>query len=97
MRNRPCVILFSLVAVLTIAETASAYYSTNLGRFISRDPIGYESRNSNLYEYADGKPTSVGIPSESNQAPTTTGKVPSHFPRPVFRKLSRQHNPTCPR
>ena len=31
------------------------YYDTNLGRFISRDPIGYEG-GINLYEYATSSP-----------------------------------------
>lgn len=34
------------------------YYSSNQGRFISRDPIGYED-GMNLYEYVDGSPNNL--------------------------------------
>ncbi|MBY0588589.1 RHS repeat-associated core domain-containing protein [bacterium] len=33
------------------------YYHAKLGRFISRDPIGYEGSQWNLYEYVGGRPT----------------------------------------
>ncbi|MBY0588905.1 RHS repeat-associated core domain-containing protein [bacterium] len=32
------------------------YYHAKLGRFISRDPIGYEGSQWNLYEYVGGRP-----------------------------------------
>jgi RHS repeat-associated protein len=32
------------------------YYSAQLGRFITRDPIGYEGSQWNLYEYVGGRP-----------------------------------------
>jgi RHS repeat-associated protein len=32
------------------------YYHAKLGRFISRDPIGYEGSECNLYEYVGGRP-----------------------------------------
>ena len=32
------------------------YYHAQLGRFVSRDPIGYEGSEWNLYEYVDGRP-----------------------------------------
>ena len=31
-------------------------YDAELGRFVSRDPIGYASRDANLYRYCDGRP-----------------------------------------
>jgi hypothetical protein len=33
------------------AQTVSAYYSPEVGRFISRDPIEYEAEDTNLYRY----------------------------------------------
>jgi RHS repeat-associated protein len=33
------------------------YYHAKLGRFISRDPIGYDGSQWNLYEYVGGRPT----------------------------------------
>ena len=33
------------------------YYSTDLGRFVGRDPIDYEGSKWNLYEYVDSGPT----------------------------------------
>jgi RHS repeat-associated protein len=43
------------------AETGLMYYknryhSTTLGRFISRDPIGYRTKTLNLYQYAKSSP-----------------------------------------
>ncbi len=39
------------------------YYSPELGRFTSRDPIGYSSRSINQYTYSDSKPTLLTDPS----------------------------------
>jgi RHS repeat-associated protein len=45
------------------------YYSAVEGRFVGRDPVGYEgSTSGNLYEYARGAPTVCGDP---------TGEAPS--------------------
>ena len=38
------------------------YYSPELGRFISRDPVGYEGRTLSLYEYSYSKPTLLQDP-----------------------------------
>jgi hypothetical protein len=35
------------------AQTVSAYYSPEIGRFISRDPIEYEAEDANLYRYVE--------------------------------------------
>jgi RHS repeat-associated protein len=32
------------------------YYSSDLGRFIARDPIGYEAGSLSLYQYVEGSP-----------------------------------------
>ena len=56
MKRRLSMILLLLIGLIITADSASAYYSTNLGRFISRDPIGYQGSKWNLYEYVRGKP-----------------------------------------
>ena len=56
MKWRACVLVLSFVVAVCIAESASAYYNTSLGRFVSRDPIGYDGSKSNLYEYVGGRP-----------------------------------------
>jgi hypothetical protein len=38
------------------AQTTSAYYSPEVGRFISRDPIEYEAEDINLYRYVYNSP-----------------------------------------
>ncbi len=38
------------------------YYDAKLGRFLSRDPIGFEGSEWNLYEYVKGMPTRGGDP-----------------------------------
>ncbi len=46
------------------------YYSTELGRFISRDPIGYRAGDMNVYPYVGNRPSSKtcpnGLPSQWN-------------------------------
>lgn len=44
------------------AEEASAYYQPKIGRFINRDPIGYNGSKWNLYSYVDNKPLRYGDP-----------------------------------
>jgi len=46
------------------------YYDSSLGRFISRDPIGYEGSRWNLYEYVNSGPTINTDPSGKDGAPT---------------------------
>jgi len=48
--------LVGLCGVAVFAAHASAYYHPGLGRFIQRDPIGYGSRDLNLYAYVSGRP-----------------------------------------
>jgi hypothetical protein len=43
------------ISILIIAESCSAYYSYSLGRWCSRDPIGYVDGMS-LYEYIRSRP-----------------------------------------
>src|SRR6056297_621344 len=50
MLRRGCVVLFLLVASCGyFADQAQAMYAPGVGRFISRDPIGYEGSPGNLY------------------------------------------------
>ncbi|HBO43768.1 MAG TPA: hypothetical protein DD670_07520 [Planctomycetaceae bacterium] len=55
MKCRACVLGLSFVAAVCIAESASAYYNSSLGRFVSRDPIGYRG-GINLYEFLENAP-----------------------------------------
>ena len=57
MKRYLSIILLFLVAFVTTSDIASAYYSTKLGRFINRDPIGYDAGTNNLYEYVLDNPT----------------------------------------
>ena len=56
MKCRLIVILLFLAVTVIATDSALAYYSTNLGRFISRDPIGYRGGSRNLYEYVFDSP-----------------------------------------
>ena len=62
MKRRLIAILLFLTVTVIATDSASAYYSTNLGRFISRDPIGYASGTNNLYEYVSGMPITLNDP-----------------------------------
>jgi RHS repeat-associated protein len=42
------------------------YYASHLGRWLTRDPIGYEGGSQNLYEYGQSTPT-VGIDPEGTR------------------------------
>jgi len=51
------------------------YYHAQLGRFISRDPIGYDGGDANLYRYVGNRPTNAVDPSGLTfitDAPTPT-------------------------
>lgn len=43
-------ILLAVASLFVLAETAQAHYDPNIGRWISRDPIG-EMGGYNLYAY----------------------------------------------
>jgi hypothetical protein len=49
--NKVLAFLTFVVVFGFFAQTVSAYYSPEVGRFISRDPIGYEAEDANLYRY----------------------------------------------
>ena len=57
--KRSCQSLAALLLCLSAADHASAYYAPHLGRWVSRDPIGYRG-DGNLYAYVDALPT-VGL------------------------------------
>jgi hypothetical protein len=54
-RMSQCSIAVAALVVCGLAESAAAYYSPRLGRFISRDPIGEQGGN-NLYCYTQNSP-----------------------------------------
>jgi len=57
MLRRSYVFLFLLVASSGyFAEQADAMYAPDIGRFISRDPIGFEGSPWNLYEFLSANP-----------------------------------------
>jgi uncharacterized protein RhaS with RHS repeats len=47
--------IVALVSVAFVASDASAYYASHMGRWLTRDPIGY-SDSANLYEYVLSQP-----------------------------------------
>ena len=48
--------LICLLLIILSAESALAWYHAPLGRWVSRDPIGYEGGTPNLCEYASSSP-----------------------------------------
>jgi hypothetical protein len=48
--------LIAIAFMLSFSSNALAMYAPGLGRFCSRDPIGYEGSPFNLYESLDGNP-----------------------------------------
>jgi hypothetical protein len=59
--------ILALFSVVFVASDASAYYAPPLGRWITRDPIGYEGSQWNLYEYVGGKPTMATDPTGEDE------------------------------
>lgn len=55
--NRSFSVLASLLLLSVFANETSAWYHAPLGRWVSRDPIGYRAGTANLYEYVDSIPT----------------------------------------
>jgi hypothetical protein len=76
-------ILFVSLALTLLSlfapSTADAYYAPHMGRWVNRDPIGYEGSQGNLYEYVESRPidntdmsgTSLdtGCPTDCKQQP----------------------------
>lgn len=56
----PITTLFLVTALL--CSEASAMYASRTGSFCSRDPIGYEGSQWNLYEYTAGRPLVAADP-----------------------------------
>jgi hypothetical protein len=48
--------LIAIAFILSFSSNALAMYAPGLGRFCSRDPIGFEGSEWNLYEYCTGAP-----------------------------------------
>ncbi|MDR2437921.1 MAG: hypothetical protein LBE12_00940 [Planctomycetaceae bacterium] len=59
------------------AQTTMAYYNPEIGRFISRDPIGYETEDANLYRYVGN-----AVPNFSDNEGTCPNKINEcNFPK----------------
>ncbi|WP_236001968.1 RHS repeat-associated core domain-containing protein [Paraburkholderia elongata] len=58
------------------------YYSPATGRFISEDPIGYASEQTNAYAYVDGNPVQFSDPSglQAFGFPVPVGPMPGGGP-----------------
>ncbi|MBM4020462.1 MAG: hypothetical protein FJ288_19445 [Planctomycetes bacterium] len=54
--------ILAAAAVLAAASPAAAMYHPTLGRWVSRDPVGYTGSRANLYHYVDGNTTSKTDP-----------------------------------
>lgn len=54
--RRILIALFACQMAIQFASSALAMYDPGLGRFCSRDPIGYVGSEWGLYEYVDSKP-----------------------------------------
>jgi hypothetical protein len=54
--KRFSLLLVGICLSLSMAEQASAYYAAHMGRWLTRDPIGYRGGN-NLYGYVNAQPT----------------------------------------
>ncbi len=84
------------------------YYHSGLGRFCSRDPIGFEGSEWNLYEYIDGRPLLLldphgrssrwnpGGPVNPYQPPKPT-PIPKPIPKPTPRTPINPRAPIGPR
>jgi RHS repeat-associated protein len=46
------------------------YYQADMGRFVGRDPIGYDSGDTNLYRYVRGNPLNATDPSGNRPSPS---------------------------
>ncbi|MFM0201714.1 hypothetical protein PQR53_17805 [Paraburkholderia fungorum] len=57
----------------------SRYYSPQTGRFISEDPIGWASGQTNAYAYVDGNPVQFTDPFGESKLMPFTGGPPGGF------------------
>jgi uncharacterized protein RhaS with RHS repeats len=64
--------IVAILSVAFVANDASAYYAAHMGRWLTRDPIQYDS-GLNLYQYTGGRPTIATDP---------TGLIPPHATQP---------------
>ncbi|RLS74517.1 MAG: hypothetical protein DWH99_00830 [Planctomycetota bacterium] len=50
-------LMVGILAASMLASEVSAMYDPGLGRFLSRDPIGFEGESPSLYQYVQSSPT----------------------------------------
>ena len=62
MKPRMMLVVVAVLTLGSLAAPAAAMYHPRLGRFVSRDPIGYAD-GMGLYEYGRGQPTQALDPS----------------------------------
>ena len=56
-------VLFLSIALHTmVSDDANAIYSSQTGRFLNRDPIGYTAGSNNIYEYVAAGPLRANDP-----------------------------------
>ena len=55
--NRTLLAFFGMMVFVANADSVWAYYSPEMGRFISRDPIEYDAGDENLYRYVSNSST----------------------------------------
>ena len=56
-KQRLFTVLLGLIFAVVLTDQASALYDPGVGRFCSRDPIGYGGGKETLYSYCDSQPT----------------------------------------
>lgn len=83
MNTRFSAVLLTLLASLTLVNTASATYSPRQGRFLQADPTGYKG-GINLYEYVRSNPVNnvdyLGTEPANSQPNTQPSTQPTTQP-----------------
>ncbi len=72
------------VLLTTLADYRARTYDASIGRFLQRDPLGYEP-HANLYAYADSNPAGLVDPSglDSTVEPKTKKPPPAWPPKDI--------------
>jgi len=95
--NRIQIVLFLVVSAGLAAQDASAYYAPEMGQFISRDPIGYDGNDINLFRITFSNPILYSDPMGHTGYCTTVvdirGKVTA-VGKPTVFPLGHSENPS---